>query len=226
VRYDLVIFDLDGTLVDSLPDIAAALNQALLTLGRPPFPVSEVRALVGEGVLRLAEKALARRPAAGGAIWPQEAGLAQVLADQVRATYRARPCVQSRLYAGIAGLLQTLRAEPARRLAVLTNKPGEVTRPLLAALGVDQLFHAVIGDGDGFPRKPDPAAARALFERFSCEPAQALVVGDGLPDLLIARASGCDSAAALWGYTDAAELAALSPTYQLSSPAEVAVVAG
>ena len=218
MRYNLVIFDLDGTLVDSLPDIAGALNEGLAALGRPPFPVPEVRALVGEGVLRLAEKALAERP-------PAEAGLAEVLADRVRATYRARPCVQSRLYPGIHELLQTLRADPARRLAVLTNKPGEVTRPLLAALGIDQLFHAVIGDGDGFPRKPDPGAARALLDRFSCEPGGALVVGDGLPDLQIARAAACDSAAALWGYTPAEELLALAPTYQLGSPLDVLGIA-
>jgi phosphoglycolate phosphatase len=219
VRYNLVIFDLDGTLVDSLPDIAAALNQGLASLGRPPFPLPEVRALVGEGVLRLAEKALAQRLAAGSSGAAGDAGLAQILADRIRATYGARPCVQTRLYPGIAELLQTLRAEPARRLAVLTNKPGEVTRPLLEALGIDQLFHAVIGDGDGFPRKPDPASAQALLSRFGCPPDRALVVGDGIPDLLMARAAGCDSAAALWGYTEPAELAALDPTHQLSSPA-------
>jgi phosphoglycolate phosphatase len=222
VRYRLVIFDLDGTLVDSLPDIAAALNHGLSTLGRAPFPTPEVRALVGEGVLRLAQKALAARPAAGGG---DEGALAQVLADRVRDQYRARPCVQSRLYPGIAAVLQRLQADPARRLAVLTNKPGEVTRPLLAALGIEGSFQAVIGDGDGFPRKPDPAAARALLERFSCAPAEALVVGDGVPDLRIAQAAGCDSAAALWGYTPPEELAALGPTYQLETPADLGPIA-
>ncbi len=215
MRYSLVIFDLDGTLVDSLPDIGAALNQGLATFGLAPFPLAEVRALVGEGVLRLAGKALALRPSAGGA---EDAARAQALADLVRDEYRARPCVQSRLYPGIAEVLQSLRAEPARRLAVLTNKPGEITRPLLAALGIDGLFHAAIGDGDGFPRKPDPAAARALFERFSCDPAAALMVGDGIPDLQVARAAGCASAAALWGYSDPADLLALGPTHDLPAP--------
>jgi phosphoglycolate phosphatase len=217
VRYSLILFDLDGTLVDSLPDIGAALNQGLAALGRAPFPLDDVRSLVGEGVLRLAEKALARRPADAGAADP---ALAQVLADHVRASYRARPCVHTRLYPGIATLLERLRADPDRRLAVLTNKPGEVTRPLLAALGIDQLFHAVVGDGDGHPRKPDPAAARALLARFGVSPAQALVIGDGLPDLQVARAAGCDAAAALWGYTPRADLAALSPSYLLDAPVD------
>jgi phosphoglycolate phosphatase len=222
VRYNLVVFDLDGTLVDSLPDIGAALNQGLASLGRPEFPLPEVQALVGEGVVRLAEKALALRPAPGGGVDDQ--GLAQALADQVRAIYRARPCVHSRLYPEMLATLQALRAEPSRRLAVLTNKPGEVTRPLLAALGIEQLFHAVIGDGDGYPRKPDPAAGRALLARFSCEPARALLVGDGLPDLLVARALGCHAAAALWGYTPRADLAALDPTYLLEAPADTLAI--
>jgi phosphoglycolate phosphatase len=219
VRYSLILFDLDGTLVDSLPDIAAALNQGLAALGRAPFPLDDVRSLVGEGVVRLAEKALARRPAAAGQ--PSDPALAQELADQVRGIYRARPCVHSRLYPGIAELLERLRGDPARRLSVLTNKPGEVTRPLLAALGIEALFHAVVGDGDGHPRKPDPAAARALLARFGAAPAQALMIGDGLPDLQVARAVGCDAAAALWGYTPQPDLAALSPTYLLAAPADV-----
>jgi phosphoglycolate phosphatase len=223
VRYTLFLFDLDGTLVDSLPDIAAALNQGLAALGRPVFPLPDVRALIGEGVLRLAEKALANRPSSDGQ--PDPPGLAEQLADQVRAQYRARPCVHTRLYPGVAELLDRLRAEPARRLAVLTNKPGDVTRPLLAALGIDGLFHAVIGDGDGYPRKPDPAAARALLGRFGCSPGQALLLGDGLPDLQVARALGCDAAAALWGYTARDDLAALSPTYLLDAPGDALALA-
>jgi phosphoglycolate phosphatase len=218
VRYHAIIFDLDGTLVDSLPDIGAALNQGLAALGRASFPLDDVRSLVGEGVVRLAEKALARRPAPDGQ--PSDPALTETLADQVRAIYRARPCVHTRLYPGIAELLDRLRADPARRLAVLTNKPGEVTRPLLAALGIEGLFHAVVGDGDGHPRKPDPAAALALLSRFGVTPAQALVIGDGLPDLQVAQAVGCDAAAALWGYTLRADLAALSPTYLLAAPGD------
>lgn len=222
MRYTLVLFDLDGTLVDSLPDIGAALNAGLAGLGRPALSLPEVQTLVGEGVVRLAEKALVLRPPPDGtAENPQQA---QALAESVRDIYRARPCVQSRLFPGIVELLRTLRDEPARRLAVLTNKPGEVTRPLLAALGIDQLLHAAIGDGDGYPRKPDPGAARALAERFACDPDQVLMVGDGVPDLLMARQLGCASAAALWGYTPPDELTALAPTHVLHTPADALAI--
>jgi phosphoglycolate phosphatase len=222
-NYDFLVFDLDGTLVDSLPDIASALNRGLAGLGRPPVALAEVRALVGDGVVRLAEKALALRPAAAGP--PDPPAVARALAAEVRTYYEAHPCVHSQLYPGIADLVHRLRAEPARRLAVLTNKPAEVTRPLLAALGLARSFDAVIGDGDGYPRKPDPAAAWALLARFSCDPGRALVVGDGVPDLLVAGAVGCDSAGVLWGYSDRAALAGHAPTYLLETPADVLRIA-
>jgi phosphoglycolate phosphatase len=215
VKHHLFIFDLDGTLVDSLPDIAAALNHALASLHRPPLPLSVVQTCVGEGIRRLAEKALLafERIAEPQAV--------QALTDAIRAFYRAHPCVHTQLYPGIADLLRALRAEPARRIAVLTNKPGEVTRDLLAALDLATAFDAVIGDGDGYPRKPDPAAARALIARFSLDPTRTLLIGDGIPDLQVARAVPCASAAALWGYTPRATLQALSPTYTLESPSDL-----
>jgi phosphoglycolate phosphatase len=224
VTYQLFIFDLDGTLVDSLPDIAAALNHALGALSRPPLPLADVQSCVGEGITRLAEKALLlhapgpdpqRSPTVPGA------DRVQALAEEIRAYYRVHPCVHSRLYPGIGELLQALRTDPAHRLAVLTNKPAEVTRALLAALGLATAFDAVIGDGDGYPRKPDPAAARALLARFSVDPTRALIIGDGIPDLTVARAVPCASAAALWGYTPRESLQSLSPTYALETPTDL-----
>jgi phosphoglycolate phosphatase len=214
VRFDLVLFDLDGTLVHSLPDIAAALNTALGELGRPPLPEAQVQTLVGEGVVRLAEKALAVGPAAA-------AGDVQRLADRVRDIYRQRPCVASRPFPGIVETLQALRAAPERRLAVLTNKPGEVTRPLLDALQLTQFFDAIIGDGDGHPRKPDPGAARSLVARFGTAVERTLMVGDGLPDLAVARAVPCAAAAALWGYTPREMLRGEGPQYVVEAPGEL-----
>ncbi len=207
--FDLVIFDLDGTLVDSLPDIAAALNHALAAHGLPALAAAEVRGLIGEGVARLAEKAALRlgRPADAAAI-----------AAMVVARYRERPCVETRVYAGIAEMLARL---PARRRAVLTNKPGGVARALLAGVGLAGALDAVIGEGDGFPRKPAPAGALSLLERFAARREATLLVGDGLPDLQVARAAGIRVAAAAWGYTDADVLAHERPDYLLRSPDEL-----
>jgi phosphoglycolate phosphatase len=175
-------------------------------------------------VHRLAEKALALR---GEALPPDAArAAAEDLAERVRARYRAHPCVDSALYPGIARTLAALRGEPALHLAVLTNKPGDVARALLEALGIAGTFEAIVGDGDGHPRKPDPAAARALMQRFGATPERTLVVGDGVPDMQIARAAGCAAAAAGWGYTDHDALRAAAPTFFVESPGDLLAVVG
>jgi phosphoglycolate phosphatase len=211
LRFDLVLFDLDGTLVDSLPDIATALNRALGGVGLPPLPLDVVRTLVGEGVTRLAEKALAHHGAPGDA-----AALAREVVD----IYEARPCVETRLYDGIQPTLAALRQRGAH-LGVLTNKMGRVARPLLRALALDHLFDAVVGDGDGHARKPAPDAALALAARFGTTPARTLMVGDGLPDLAMARAAGCPVAAVTWGYTERTLLEAQRPDFLVGAPAEL-----
>jgi phosphoglycolate phosphatase len=215
VTFDLLVFDLDGTLVDSLPDITRALNLALADIGHSPLPPATVRTLVGEGVVRLAEKALAASAAPD-----QSAAAAAALAARVRTIYQADPCVETRLFSGMEATLRALQ-ERGHKLAVLTNKPGDVTRPLLRALGIDPFFAAVIGDGDGHPRKPDPGAILALVRRFAVTPARTLMVGDGLPDMDVARAAACPAAAALWGYTPEAELLAKAPAHTLRAPADL-----
>jgi phosphoglycolate phosphatase len=180
-------------------------------VGVAPLPVDVVRGLVGEGVQSLAEKALA----------VSASNLdATAVAGEVVRRYIEHPCVASRLYPGIADTLADLRRRGCH-LAVLTNKMGDVARALLAALSVRELFDVVIGDGDGFPRKPAPDAAHALMTRFAATPAQTLMVGDGLPDLAIARAAGCMSAAVTWGFTDRALLAAQRPDHLIETPADL-----
>jgi phosphoglycolate phosphatase len=214
VTFDLLVFDLDGTLVDSLPDITRALNLALSEAGRGTLSPDVVRGLVGEGVLRLAEKALL---VATG----DSPASAEAVADRIRSIYEAEPCVLTQLYPGVADVLAALRAPGGPKLALLTNKPGVVTRPLLTALAIEAQLDAVIGDGDGHPRKPDPAAIHALGARFGIPPARTLMIGDGLPDMAVARAAGCAAAAALWGYTDRAALLATAPAFALEGPRDI-----
>jgi phosphoglycolate phosphatase len=216
LQHDAILFDLDGTLVDSLPDIARALNRALAASQLGPLPLDVVRGLVGEGVVKLAEKALAVHRSTLDA---------SALAAEVVAIYQREPCVDSRLYPGIEATLGALRGA-GRQLAVLTNKPGRVARALVAALGISHHFEAIVGDGDGHPRKPAPDAARALLTRFGVTPPRALVVGDGLPDLAVARALGAPVAAAAWGYTDRALLAAEKPDFLLETPADLLRIGG
>jgi phosphoglycolate phosphatase-like HAD superfamily hydrolase len=102
-------------------------------------------------------------------------------------------------------------------LAVVTNKPGDLARALLGVLGIAGPFQAIIGDGDGFPRKPDPAAALSVLAQVGASPARAVMVGDGIPDMRLARALGLTAVAATWGYLPAAALAAETPAFLAGS---------
>ena len=209
---DLVIFDLDGTLADTAPDIAFALNRTLEGAGLAALPIETVIGYVGDGAAKLIERAL---PAER-----RDLDLARLF-ESFLAIYEARPCVDSRLYPGIEALLQALtRAGVAT--AVLTNKAGSLARALVQALLPSHRFEAVIGDRDGYPRKPDPTAAFALLERTGTVPVRTVVVGDGLPDLRLAQALGARSLAAAWGYTPRASLAAESPNWIADDPTTVA----
>ncbi len=212
---DLVIFDLDGTLVDSAPDIAAALAATLAEASVPAPPLERVKSMVGDGARVLIRRALAEAGVSGD----EDALMARFMAH-----YRQGLCVDSRLYPGVAEALDRLAAGeiPA---AVVTNKPGELARPLLEQLGIAGRLLAIVGDGDGFPRKPDPAAARALLAKAGVAPARAAVIGDGIPDVQLARALGARAVAAAWGYVLPERLRAESPDVVAAGPlAAVAAV--
>jgi len=207
---ELVIFDLDGTLVDSAPDIVWALGAALTEAGVEPPPLDQAKAMVGDGARTLIERALAR----AGAVRDVDALLARFVAH-----YRHHLCVDSRLYPGIPEALERLRRAGVRS-AVVTNKPGSLARGLLGQLGLTPLFTAIVGDGDGFVRKPDPAAALAVIARAEVAEARAAVVGDGLADVRMARAAGLPVIAAAWGYVGFERLTAEGPDLIARTPEE------
>src|SRR5262245_54675149 len=139
--FDLVVFDLDGTLADTAPDIARALNATLAEAGLPTHALETAKRFVGDGAAKLIERALP----------PSEAGrdVAPLVARWL-VHYGAHVCDDTRLYPGIAALLDRLQAAGVRT-AVITNKPAPLARGVLEALGVGPRFAAVIADGDGFP---------------------------------------------------------------------------
>jgi phosphoglycolate phosphatase len=210
--FDLVIFDLDGTLVDSLPDIAAALNLTLSEQGVPPLPVTQVATYVGDGAATLVRRALSDRP-------QLPAAMVDGLVARFRQTYAENLHRETRPYPGIDALLRALSSSIP--LAVVTNKPNELARPLLAGLGLERYFADVIGDGDGFARKPAPDAGRWLLARHGAAADRALVIGDGLPDVRFARALGCRVAAATWGYSTRERLAAEQPDWLVDTADEL-----
>jgi phosphoglycolate phosphatase len=203
----LVLFDLDGTLVDSAPDIAAALNAALAELGQPVQPLSVVKSYVGDGAAKLVERAAAPSPDLDQ----------ELLLERFKAQYAAHVCVHTRVYPGILETLEGFASRGAP-LAIVTNKPGDLARALVRALALDRYFADVVGDGDGFPRKPSPEIALALCARQGVAAPDAVLVGDGLPDVRLARAAGCRVAAVTWGYTSREILVAEAPDWLVEDP--------
>jgi len=188
--YPLVIFDLDGTLVDSLSDIAEALNLTLADWRLPQVEEATVKGWIGEGVRVLVGSALT---ALGS-----DLALDEVMPGFMR-HYGETLLHRPRLYPGVAEALARLHAQGAT-LAVCTNKPERFVEPLLAHLRIAQYFSAVLGGDSLAERKPSPAPLLHLCTRFDCAAAQALMVGDSGTDAAAARAAGMPLALVRYGY--------------------------
>jgi phosphoglycolate phosphatase len=210
----LLVFDLDGTLVDSSRDLAAATNAALQRVapGTPEVPLEVVVGFVGEGARLLVERAL--RHAGSGL--PAEEVLPVFFES-----YGERLLDTTRLYDGIAEALDALAA---RTLAVLTNKPGPFSRRILDGLGVAPRFARIWGAGDVPARKPDPAGLLALLGELRASPGETWMIGDSAIDVRTARAAGVRVAGAEWGLAPAA-LRDAGPDRLLAHPREIAALA-
>jgi phosphoglycolate phosphatase len=191
-----LVLDLDGTITDSLPDIAAALNRSLARHGQAPLPMEQVRPLVGDGVAQLFERGYAAR-----GLVPTPADMAAGLVD-----YTANSTGATVLYPGAMEAMRTL-AEDGWRLAVCTNKPAAPARLLLAHLGVLPLL-AAIGAGDSFPvKKPDPDHVRLTLREAGGDPGRSVMIGDHHNDVAAGKGAGLPTIFAAWGY-GAPEMAA------------------
>lgn len=186
----LIVLDVDGTLVDSLPDIAASVNRLRARHGGEPRSAAEVRAAIGEGSRRLLERTAGDLPAARASF---EALLAEFKEVYVEESVRA-----PRLYPGAAPFLAAARR--VAYLAILTNKPREITGPLLARLALDGAFARVVSPADARAVKPDPAALLELLADLAIAPAEAVVVGDSVHDFAAGRAAGAFTVGMRGGY--------------------------
>ena len=177
----LIVFDLDGTLIDSVGDLAAAINAMLAGLGCAPLSAAEVRRMIGDGVAMLVARALAARHC-------ERADPAQAAQTFMR-HYESDATSLTTAFPGVPEALQALRIDGIP-LAVCTNKPARISADILSSLGLAKYFARVIG-GDSLPfRKPDPRVLLALLEAFAVTPASALLVGDSEVDAATARAAG------------------------------------
>jgi phosphoglycolate phosphatase len=199
--FNLLVFDLDGTLVESLPDLHTAVNLALSDHGLPTRTLDEVREAIGDGARLL----IARCMPAGS---PDEA------VDPVWSTFRAhylRTCRdQSYLLPGAAEFLAARASDvPRPRMAILTNKPQAPTDLVVSHLGLDKWIDRAVGGDTALGRKPDPTGLRALMSEFGATTDTTLMIGDGPADLAVAKAAGVPAILLSTGYGKRDELEGL-----------------
>jgi phosphoglycolate phosphatase len=211
----LAMFDLDGTLLDSVPDLAAAVDRMLMLLGREPAGIERVRDWVGNG-----SKVLVRRALAGQL---QHEGVADELADEALALFMrayAGGHELTTVYPGVRECLDWLAAREVP-LAIITNKPAQFIEPLLEEKRLGGYFRWLVG-GDTLPQqKPDPAALFWVMEKAGVAPAQALFVGDSRNDVRAARAAGVPCVALTYGYNHGEPIANERPAMVLDDLREL-----
>jgi len=194
----LVVFDLDGTLVDSLADIGACMNELLEELGLPARAPAQYRRIVGDGAR------IAVMRATGGAFDDDPARVDELTARYLD-IYRARGNRFAAPYAGIPEMLESL-GRAGHTLAVLTNKPHDIGVRLVAEMFPSVRFGAVEGQREGVRRKPDPGLLLEIIERLGFERGSTVYVGDTDTDMRTGQAAGVWTVGCLWGFRDAAEL--------------------
>lgn len=205
------VFDLDGTLVDSLPDIAEALNECLELLGLPPKPVQDYRYMVGEGIPMLCRRAI-------GETHPH---LVDRLAELARACYRIRPVKYTRPYPGVSELVERLRASGVL-LGVLSNKPHELTVRVVNRFWPDKPFAAVQGYVEEHLRKPDPTFLLQICERLGMAPGRTWLIGDTPTDAETARNAGTHFVGVTWGFRTLQDLQAAGAKTIVDRPEQIA----
>lgn len=190
-------FDLDGTLADTILDIANSVNLTRLDYGLEPLAAERVVSYVGDGARKLLERAFADHPV----------NVDEGLEHMIRHYYE-HPVVDTVLYPGVAEGLAALK-NAGWKLAVVTNKPGIVAREILRCLGVAGFLDEIIGGNDGYPLKPDPAVLLFLMEKYHAVPEKSWMLGDNHTDMNSAVNAGMNGAFAAWGFGSIGNAAAV-----------------
>ncbi|MBI84986.1 MAG: HAD family hydrolase [Planctomycetaceae bacterium] len=196
-RFSTIIFDLDGTLLDTLADIAGAANQVLEQVGAPAAPVDHYRYYVGDGVINLFSRAL-----------PEELRTednVQSCVNSFGKAYSQHWNIHTKPYKGIPELLASLLSARLRT-AVLSNKPHEFTKQCIAGFLPEHPFHLVLGQSDLIPPKPDPTGLLNVVQTLKVSPENCLYVGDTATDMQTAVAVGMFAVGVTWGFRPRQEL--------------------
>jgi phosphoglycolate phosphatase len=212
VNYKAIIFDLDGTLLDTQQDIARSMNSVLLQAGLPAHTIAAYRSFIGYGFSALVKRSLPEQYRDGETVRQYESLL--------RREYSRLWPDNTRPHAGIPELLNALSCLNIK-MAVLSNKPDDFTQVLVGRLLGRWHFDQILGIGSGFPRKPDPAGALAIARHCGSKPSETIFLGDSHSDMLTAVRAGMYPAGALWGFQTAEELTAGGARILLRKPADL-----
>jgi phosphoglycolate phosphatase len=204
----VLVFDLDGTLIDSRLDIANACNHALTVLGRPTLPIDQIGSFVGDGARMLIARAL------------RDDALVDRGLEIFIAYYLEHPVEHTK---PMPGVIEALDMLAGRKMAVATNKKREVAVEVLRRLGMLDRFATVWGGGDGTP-KPDPACIYAIAERSSTPLAECWMIGDGSQDIGAGKNAGVRTVAVRGGFHEAEKLRALQPDFVVSDLRELPAI--
>ena len=195
-----VMIDLDGTLLDTVPDLAAAAERMLAALGLQACSQAQIRSFVGKGIPNLVARCLQASAGAGRAPSLQAEALALYQDFYFEESGR-----RSRVYPGVLEGLAQLRAMRLR-LACVTNKAARFTLPLLAQKGLASWFELVVSGDTLARKKPDPMQLAHICDRFALAPGEVLLIGDSVNDALAARAAGCPVVCVSYGYNEGADV--------------------
>jgi phosphoglycolate phosphatase len=211
IPIDALVYDLDGTLIDSRIDIAHAVNAALADAGRAAKPIELIATYIGDGVETMLARSFEDPP-------PEV--LARAL-TAYRAHYRRHCLDHTRLYPGVRATLEHFREKGQ---AVVSNKPEDFTRLILSGLGLDPLLPVIVGGDSTAALKPDPTPVLAALAGLGVPGERAVMVGDGLTDLDAGRRAGLRTCAVTYGLGDPATLAAARPDHLIASFSELATL--
>jgi len=212
MAYDAVIFDLDGTLLDTLEDLSDGANAVLSGFGFPAHPTQAYRLMVGRGLRILVTEALPEQERSDEMIRRMQDALGEHL--------RAHPVTKTRPYPGIPELLSALERRGVP-MSICTNKPDALTHLVVEKLLAAWRFVGVQGQRDGLPRKPDPAGALALSREMGRPPQTTLFLGDSDVDMETAIAAGMRPIGAAWGFRGAEELRSAGADRVVSDPLDL-----
>lgn len=209
--FPVYLFDIDGTLVDSAPDITAAIREALAGAGQPDVPSDFLRTYIGRHLIDLFEHLMPD--------WTREQHEALIL--DYRAIYLSRGHRDTRVYPGVSAAVAAL---PGRK-GTATTKGTATAAAVMEQFGLKPYFHHIQGT-DGFPSKPEPDVILRAVEALGARPEECLMVGDSGPDMEAGRRAGVKTCAVRWGYGNHAEMARLKPDYWIDDPRQLITGSG